>query len=158
MNERVTESVMLDKLASDLNLEIIYTGRGVVTLSSMSVERPGLQLAGFFSYFDPRRIMVFGLSEHEYLRSFSSEERREKLSRLFDYGEVPCIILSRDLPSVPELMEVVRKASCPLFRSPKVTTDLMSDLYIYLNRMLAPSVTEHGVLMEVFGVGMLLTS
>ncbi|MFR1984330.1 MAG: hypothetical protein ACLS4Z_11880 [Christensenellaceae bacterium] len=62
MNERVTESVMLDKLASDLNLEIIYTGRGVVTLSSMSVERPGLQLAGFFSYFDPRRIMVFGLS------------------------------------------------------------------------------------------------
>ena len=157
MNERVTESVMLDKLASDLNLEIIYTGRGVVPLSSMSVERPGLQLAGFFSYFDPRRIMVFGLSEHEYLRSFSSEERREKLSRLFDYGEVPCIILSRDLPSVPELMEVVRKASCPLFRSPKVTTDLMSDLYIYLNRMLAPSVTEHGVLMEVFGVGMLLT-
>ena len=157
MNERVTESVMLDKLASDLNLEIIYTGRGVVTLSSMSVERPGLQLAGFFSYFDPRRIMVFGLSEHEYLRSFSSEERREKLSRLFDYGEVPCIILSRDLPSVPELMEVVRKASCLLFRSPKVTTDVMSDLYIYLNRMLAPSVTEHGVLMEVFGVGMLLT-
>ena len=61
MNERVTESVMLDKLASDLNLEIIYTGRGVVTLSSMSVERPGLQLAGFLSYFDPHRIMVFGL-------------------------------------------------------------------------------------------------
>ena len=54
MNDRVTESVMLDKLASDLNLEIVYTGRGVVTLSSMSVERPGLQLAGFFSYFDPQ--------------------------------------------------------------------------------------------------------
>ena len=157
MNENVTESVMLDKLASDLNLEIVYTGRGVVTLSSMSVERPGLQLAGFFSYFDPRRIMVFGLSEHEYLRTFSSEERREKLARLFEYGEVPCIILSRDLPAVPELMETMRAASCPLFRSHKVTTDLMSDLYIYLNRMLAPSVTEHGVLMEVFGVGMLLT-
>ena len=54
-------------------------------------------------------------------------------------------------------METVRKASCPLFRSHKVTTDLMSDLYIYLNRMLATSVKEHGVLMEVFGVGMLLT-
>ena len=157
MNDRVTESVMLDKLASDLNLEIVYTGRGVVTLSSMSVERPGLQLAGFFSYFDPSRIMVLGLSEHEYLRAFTPEERTAKISRLFDYGEVPCIILSRDLPALPELMETVRKASCPLFRSHKVTTDLMSDLYIYLNRMLAPSVTEHGVLMEVFGVGMLLT-
>ena len=157
MNEHATESVMLDKFASDLNLEIVYTGRGVLTLSSMSVERPGLQLAGFFSYFDSRRIMVLGLSEHEYLRSFSSEERKDKLSHLFEYGEVPCIILSRDLPALPELMEAVRAASCPLFRSHKITTDLMSDLYIYLNRALAPSMSEHGVLMEVFGVGMLLT-
>ena len=157
MNEQTTESVMLDKFASDLNLEIVYTGRGVVALSSMSVERPGLQLAGFFSYFDSRRIMVLGLSEHEYLRSFSPEERKEKLSHLFEFGEVPCIILSRDLPALPELMEAVRAASCPLFRSHKITTDLMSDLYIYLNRALAPSMSEHGVLMEVFGVGMLLT-
>ena len=157
MNDHATESVMLDKFASDLNLEIVYTGRGVITLSSMSVERPGLQLAGFFNYFDSRRIMVLGLSEYEYIRSFPMDERREKLSRLFAYGEIPCIILSRDLPASPELMEAVRTASCPLFRSPKVTTDLMSDLYIYLNRALAPSMTEHGVLMEVFGVGMLLT-
>ena len=51
MNDHATESVMLDKFASDLNLEIVYTGRGVITLSSMSVERPGLQLAGFFNYY-----------------------------------------------------------------------------------------------------------
>ena len=157
MNDHATESVMLDKFASDLNLEIVYTGRGVITLSSMSVERPGLQLAGSLNYFYSRRIMVLGLSEYEYIRSFPMDERREKLSRLFAYGEIPCIILSRDLPASPELMEAVRTASCPLFRSPKVTTDLMSDLYIYLNRALAPSMTEHGVLMEVFGVGMLLT-
>ena len=157
MTEQVKESVMLDKLVSDLNLEIVYAGRGVITLSSMSVERPGLELSGFFTYFDPRRIMVFGLAEYEYLRSFESKERRERLKRLFDYGEVPCIILSRDLPALPELTETVNAAACPLLRSPKITTDLMSDLYIYLNRMLAPSVTEHGVLMEVFGVGILLT-
>lgn len=157
MTEHVTASVMLDKLASDLHLEVVYQGRGVVTLSSMSVERPGLELAGFFTYFDPRRIMVFGLAEYEYIRSFSSEERLEKLGRLFEYGEIPCIILSRDLPALPELSDRVRAANCPVFRSPKITTDLMSDLYIYLNRLLAPSVSEHGVLMEVFGVGMLLT-
>ena len=149
---------MLDKFAYDLNLEIVYTGRGVVTLASMSVERPGLQLAGgFFDYFDSRRIIVLGLSEYEYLRTFSSEERKEKLQKLFEHGELPCILLSRDLPALPELVETAKQYSCPVFRSTKMTTDLMSDLYIYLNRLLAPSVTEHGVLMEIFGVGILLT-
>lgn len=158
MNGQVTQSVMLDKFASDLNLEIVYTGRGVVTLASMSVERPGLQLAGgFFNYFDSRRILVLGLSEYEYLRTFSAEERKEKLTQLLSHGELPCILLSRDLPALPELVETAKAFSCPLFRSPKMTTDLMSDLYIYLNRLLAPSTSEHGVLMEVFGVGILLT-
>ena len=158
MNTQVTQSVMLDKFAYDLNLEIVYTGRGVVTLASMSVERPGLQLAGgFFDYFDSRRIIVLGLSEYEYLRTFSSEVRKEKIQKLFEHGELPCILLSRDLPALPELVETAKQYSCPVFRSTKMTTDLMSDLYIYLNRLLAPSVTEHGVLMEIFGVGILLT-
>ena len=158
MSGQVTQSVMLDKFASDLNLEIVYTGRGVVTLSSMSVERPGLQLAGgFFQYFDASRVIVLGLSEYEYLRTFSTEARTEKLSQLFSHGELPCIILSRDLPALPELVETAKKYTCPIFRSTRITTDLMSDLYIYLNRLLAPSVSEHGVLMEVFGVGILLT-
>ena len=158
MNVQVTQSVMLDKFACDLKLEVIHAGRGVVTLSSMSVERPGLQLAGgFFQYFDARRVIVLGLSEYEYLKTFSSAERTQKINSLFQYGELPCIILSRDLPTLPELVETAQSFACPLFRSPKMTTDLMSDLYIYLNRLLAPSLTEHGVLMEVFGVGILLT-
>ncbi len=158
MNGQVTQSVMIDKLASDLHLEIVYTGRGVVTLSSMSVERPGLQLAGgFFNYFDSHRIIVLGLAEYEYLRTFSSDARKEKLAQLFAHGELPCILLSRDLPALPELIDMVKEYACPLFRSPKMTTDLMSDLFIYLNRILAPSISEHGVLMEVFGVGILLT-
>ncbi len=158
MSGQVTQSVMLDKLASDLNLEIVYTGRGVVTLSSMSVERPGLQLAGgFFNYYDSRRILVLGLSEYEYLRTFPSEVRKGKIAALFAHGELPCVMLSRDLPALPELIETAKEYACPLFRSAKITTDLMSDLFIYLNRLLAPSVSEHGVLMEVFGVGILLT-
>ena len=158
MSEHVTQSVMLDKFAYDLKLEIVYTGRGVVTLASMSVERPGLQLAGgFFNYFDSRRILILGLSEYEYLRTFSSQVRKEKIERLFEHGELPCVMISRDLPALPELIETAKRYSCPVFRSPKMTTDVISDLYIYLNRLLAPSVTEHGVLMEVFGVGILLT-
>ncbi len=157
MDKNVSRSVMLDKLASDLNLEILYAGRGVVNLSTMSVDRPGLLLAGFFDYYDYRRIVVIGTAEYEYLRTFSESERREKLAHLHAYGELPCIILSHDLPMLPEIMETSIEAACPIFRSPKVTTDLMSDLYIYLNRLLAPSASVHGVLMEVFGVGILLT-
>ena len=73
MNENVIlpqETVMLDKFASDLNLEMLYAGRGILTLSSISVDRPGLRLAGFFSYFDTIRIIVIVQNEHEYLRSF----------------------------------------------------------------------------------------
>lgn len=155
--DKVTQSVMLDKLASDLNLELLYEGRGVVTLSSMSVDRPGLLLAGFYDYYDYRRIVVIGTAEYEYLKTFTSGERREKLSHLHAYGDLPCIILSRNLPLMEEIIDTAKEAACPVFRSPKETTDLMSDLYIYLNRLLAPTTSVHGVLMEVFGVGILLT-
>lgn len=159
MNEMLlpNETVMLDKFASDLNLEMLYAGRGIITLSSMSVDRPGLRLAGFFSYFDTQRIMVIGLTEHEYLRSFSLEERKEKIQKLFDCGEIPCVIFSRDLPVLPEFMECARIAACPVFRTSRMTTSVMSDLFIYLNRLLAPSTTVHGVLMDVFGCGIMLT-
>ncbi len=152
-----SETVMLDKFASDLGLEMLYAGRGIVTLTSVSVDRPGLRLAGFFSYFDSRRIMIIGLTEHEYLRSFSEEERVEKIGKLFDCGEIPCIIFTRDLPVLPEFMEAARSSGTPVFRSSKMTTTIMSDLVIYLTRLLAPATTVHGVLLDVFGVGLMLT-
>ena len=155
--EQVVTTVGLNDFAKQLKLEIVYQGRGRVTLATMSVERPGLPLAGFFDYYDTTRIVVIGLAEYEYLRTFSVEERREKLSKLFRYGEVPCVILSRSLVAYNELLEAAKSYGCPILVSPKETTDLMSDLYIYLNRLLAPSCSEHGVLLEVFGVGILLT-
>ena len=90
MNEHFfpTVTVMLDKFASDLEVEMLYAGRGIVKLSSISVDRPGLRLAGFFSYFDTQRILVIGLTEHEYLRSFSSEERKEKIKKLKENVDV----------------------------------------------------------------------
>ena len=151
------ETVMLDKFASDLNFEMLYAGRGTITLSSISVDRPGLRLAGFYSYFDTQRILVIGLTEHEYLRSFSQEERKEKIQKLFDCGEIPCIVFSRDLPVFPEFMECARTSSTPVFRSSKMTTSVITDLFVYLSRLLAPATTVHGGLLDVFGVGVMLT-
>lgn len=151
------ETVMLDKFASDLSLEMLYAGRGIITLTSISVDRPGLRLAGFFSFFDSRRIMLIGLTEHEYMRSFPSEARQEMISKLFSCGEIPCVIFARDLPVLPEFMECARASGTPIFRTGKMTTNIMADLCLYLSRLLAPTTTVHGVLMDVFGAGILLT-
>lgn len=158
MNETILpkETVMLDKFASDLGLEMLYAGRGIITLTTISVDRPGLRLAGFFSYFDAQRIMVIGLTEHEYMHSFPSDQRLEKIRKLFDCGEIPCVIFARDLPVLPEFMECARATGTPIFRTSKMTSSLIVDLSIYLNRLLAPMTTVHGVLMDVFGAGILL--
>ena len=103
------ETVMLDKFATDLGFEILYAGRGLIRLTSISVDRPGLRLAGFYNYFDAQQIMVIGLTEHEYLRSFAEDVRREKIEKLFNCGEIPCIVFSRDLPVLPEFLEGARR-------------------------------------------------
>ena len=158
MNETILpkETVMLDKFASDLGLVMLDASRGIITLTTISVDRPGLRLAGFFSYFDTQRIMVIGLTEHEYMHSFPSDQRMEKIKRLFDCGEIPCVIFARDLPVLPEFMECARATATPIFRASKMTSSLIVDLSIYLNRLLAPMTTVHGVLMDVFGAGILL--
>lgn len=157
MRDFNSETLMLDKFANDLHFEILYAGRGMLTVNSMSVYRPGLQLAGFFNFFDSARLIVIGLSEYEYLRSFSIKERKLRLAKLFSFGDIPGIILCRALPLMPELIEQARKNKCPIFRSQKATTVVVNDLTVYLNKLLAPQTTIHGVLMDVFGVGVLLT-
>ena len=159
MNEIILprETVMLDKFASDLNLEVLHAGRGIITLTNISVDRPGLRLAGFYSMFDAQRIMLIGQTEHEYMRSFSPEERVERVGKLFECGQIPCVVFARDLPVPPEMMEFARKTGTPVFRTGKMTTVIMAELYGYLSRLLAPKTTVHGVLMDVFGAGILLT-
>ena len=154
MNEQ--ETILLESFCSALDLEIVFAGRGRLTLSSYSVTRPGLQLAGYFKYFDATRILVFGNAEYEFLRDLPPETRWERVKQLLSYEEIPCIILSRDLPALHEIIEEARLTGLPILRTDKVTTALMNDLFFYLNKRLAPSTTIHGVLMDVSGVGILL--
>ena len=155
MNEQ--ETVLLDSFCGDLGLEIVFAGKGRVTLSSYSVSRPGLQLAGFFKYFDSSRILVLGNSEYEFLRDLPQKTRRERIKKLLSYHDIPCIILSRDLPVLQELIEEARLTGVPILRTDRITTAIMNDLFFYLNKKLAPQTTMHGVLMDVSGVGILLT-
>lgn len=155
MNE--PETILLENFCSDLGLEIVFAGRGRVTLSSYSVTRPGLQFAGFFKYFDSSRILVLGNSEYEFLRDLPQDVRRERIKTLLSYSDIPCIILARDLPVLQELVEEARLTGCPILRTDKMTTVILNDLFFYLNKHLAPIMTMHGVLVDVSGVGILLT-
>ena len=150
-------TVMLDAFASALGLEPVYAGRGYLKLSSVGVDRPGLRLAGYFAHSDPRRIIVIGLTEQEYLRSLKQEERAARIAGLFENEQMPCIVFARSLPVPPEFLAGAERARCPVLRTPQATTSFMSDLFLYLNRLLAPTAVVHGVLMDVSGVGILLT-
>ena len=150
------EKVSVKKFAEALNLEILYEGRGDLVLNSISVSRPGLQLTGYFNHFDHNRVQLIGNAEHEYLLSMKVRERNKNLDELFK-RDIPCIILANNLECLPSLLKYAKKYNCPFFLSKQVTTVLAHELTIYQEELLAPTLISHGVLVEVFGVGVLIT-
>lgn len=149
--------VSLEEFCNELGLEIIFSGRGSVNLDTYSVCRPGLQLAGYFNCFESERILVIGNAEYEFLRDLDTDTRRSRLCQILSYPDLPCIIMARDLPIVLEMIEEARRFNVPILRSDKITSTIINDLFLYLNHKLAPSTTMHGVLMDISGVGILLT-
>lgn len=158
LNGDITEKVSINvaKFAKDLELERIYDGKGYVLLQSISVTRPGLQLAGHFKHFDHTRIQVIGKAEYEYLTSMTKEKRRKNLEEMFS-RDIPCLVLSRNLEFPDDVTELAEKYGCPLFRSGKITTVLINEITIYQNELLAPTKVVHGVLLDIFGIGTLIT-
>ena len=151
--ESVTVSV--EEFAKELELEIISSGRGEFVLSSISVSRPGLQLAGYFVHFDRTRVQVIGNAENEYLAGMTAEKRYQALENLIK-RDIPCIIIARDMPIMEEVKVLCEKYACPLFRSKKITSVLLNDITAYKSEVLAPTQVMHGVFVDVFGIGILL--
>ncbi len=149
------EVVSVKSFAKELELEIVYEGRGDMKLQSISVSRPGLFLSGYSDHFDNTRIEVMGHAESEYVKGLTEATRIKVLEKLFK-SDIPCLIISRDLDFTPETYKLAEKYGCPLLRSSKVTTVLINDISIYQSELLAPTEVVHGVLMDVFGVGILL--
>lgn len=150
------ETVGVEQFANALNLEIIYRGRENITLNEISVNRPGIQLTGYFKHFDRDRVQLIGNAEHEYLTTLPKSKQEEVLNELFK-RDVPCMIVANDLPVPESIVKCAKKYNCPLFSSKQVTTVLSHELTIYQSDLLAPTLIVHGVLVEVFGVGVLIT-
>ena len=144
----IIEEFDLEKIYEPANIEEIFISRSDIT-------RPGLQIAGFFDYFDANRIQIMGKLEFTYLENFPVEERSQKIEKLFAH-HIPALIISRGMQIFPEMVELAEKHSVPLLRCEGGTSAFMSALIEYLNRQLAPRLTRHGVLVEVYGEGILI--
>ena len=149
--------ISLNKIIEHFKLEMVYESStiGKVYISSSDLNRPGLQMVGFFDYFDSSRLQVLGKVECTYLEQFKSEQRAEMLDRFFSH-EFPAIIITRDIRAFPELLAAAEKYDRTVLRTEMETSSFMSALISYLNVEIAPRRTRHGVLVEVYGEGILI--
>ena len=149
--------VSLDKLARESHLTVAYTPKDLAQFKVYTAEvyRPGIMLAGYYQYFDRPRIQIIGLTELSYLNELDPEIRRTHLEKLFSF-QPPAVILTRGFEPLPEMMEFAQKYGVPLLQSAEMTSPLMSSLIQALSTELAPRITRHGVLVEVYGEGILI--
>ncbi len=150
-------SVTLKEIVEEFQLEVVTEGDNLEDrlVTTPDVNRPGLQLAGYLDYFGADRIQIIGKVETSYLESLSPKERYERLDKFFSYS-FPCIVVARGLEVFPEMIEVSKKYKIPILRTQDITSIFLGGLIRYLNVQLAPRVTKHGVLVEVYGEGILI--
>lgn len=150
-------TVSLEKIINEFKLEAIYLNKpaGEIMIDENDVNRPGLQLSGFYTYFNPERIQIIGKMEFAYLSTLDEKTRYERLEE-FIAKKLPALIITRELPYFPEMVELAEKYEMPLLRSKESTSSFMSALIAFLNLNLAPRITRHGVLIEIYGEGVLI--
>lgn len=151
-------SVPLRTIVEENGLEPLHTSSDYDTrlLTVADVNRPALQLAGFYNYFDPNRLQIIGRVESTYLELKTEAERRSCFEELMRY-DISALVICHGASAFPECLEVAGKYDRNLFVTPEDTSDFMADVISSLHTHLAPRTTMHGVLVEVHGEGVLLT-
>lgn len=147
----------IDEFCSQLDLEVVYKGtRDKLHISTFNINRPGLQLAGYFEHFGEERVQVIGEMEMSYLKTLSDDDASKAIESLFMHN-FPCLVLSTNLEPGAAILAAAEKYDRVVLRSSLRTTMIMNELSIFFNELLAPTVTMHGVLMDLYGVGVLIT-
>lgn len=150
-------SVPLRMLVDALGLEVAYASTDFedIRLTVEDVGRPGLPLAGYYDHFEPMRLQVMGNVEVSYLQKLTDAECAMTYDRFFSY-KMPALLIARNIVPGPQCMEMAKKYDVTILRSKDATSTVISDIITYLKNALAPCITRHGVLMEVYGEGLLL--
>ena len=150
-------SVPLTTLVREFKLDVIYaaTDYEAIQVTVADVARPGLQLTGYFDHFEPMRLQILGNAEVGYLNKLTPEQRAVTFDRLLSY-KVPALLIARNIQPDPLCLEMAKKHNVTLLGSREATSTIVSAIISYLKAALAPRITRHGVLMEVYGEGLLL--
>lgn len=150
-------SVALSRIIKEFSLEILNISEDAenIMISSAEINRPGLHMAGYFEFFDENRIQIIGKSEESFLRRFTEEKARQRLCDFFS-RKPSAVIICRGLEISDMYIEIAKEYGVPLLRSAESTSAFTSALIAFLNLHLAPRITQHGVLVEVYGEGILL--
>ena len=151
-------SIALSSIVKDLGLSVLHASRDFdnARISTADVNRPALQLAGFYDYFDPKRLQLIGRVETRYLEQLAPEERRRALERFMRF-DLSALITCHGVELLPELVELSERYDRTLLTTQEDTSTFMADLISLLRSALAPRLTMHGVLVEVSGEGLLIT-
>lgn len=151
-------SVPLSQIAEALNLTEVYVAENYkeTNISTVEINRPGLELTGYLEFFDNKRIQVLGNTEFSYLDRYGPEAQKMVIDSIFSFGP-PAVIICRDIEPSNAILESAKLHKVSIFSTPQSTSDLTASLVQYLNKELAPRITRHGVLVEVYGEGCLLT-
>lgn len=150
------QKVKASDLVQPYQLEIISGAGGLNRLIKTSdLSRPGLEMAGYFTYYPSDRVQILGRTELSFFSGLGSEQKLERMM-LLCHQETPCIIISRSLEVPEELIQASNHAEVPVLRSGASTTTLFSRITDFLESKLAPRTTMHGVLVEIYGIGVLI--
>ena len=145
--------LMVEKLnLKNLTPDIDLTGR---KLASPEINRPAIQLSGYFEHFATERVQILGYVEYTYLQSRSDEEKKPIYERFFS-SNIPCVVYTSRTEPEPYALEMANKYDVPVFYSDKKTSNFMAAIIGWLNVQLAPRISIHGVLVDVYGEGVLI--
>ena len=150
-------SIKLSEIIGEFALESIYMPRAAeeIQVVRSDLNRPGLPLIGYFDHFEPERIQLIGNVEYKYLQSLSESERELSIYRFMEKKPVT-VILSSSLVPFEGILKHAEKFNVPVLRTSLLTSEFMAALIAFLNVALAPCITRHGVLVEVYGEGILI--
>lgn len=146
--EKLIEKMNLKNLTPDLDLS-------QSEIQVPDINRPALQLTGYFDHFDSERVQIIGYVEYTYLETLSEEKKKEMYAQLLSYG-IPCIIYCRNMDPDEMFLEMANEMKVPIFQSCKQTSAFTAEVIRWLNVELAPCISIHGVLVDVYGVGVLI--
>lgn len=152
----ITVREMFESKSQEWDMEILTGAEGLDrTITSFEQSRPGLALAGYYDVFSDIRVQIIGLTETSYLQSLPPVERIARLRRIMQFP-IPCFVITRSLDVIPEMAQVLHESKVPLLRTSHITTPFQSELGQFLEKRLAPRWGVHGVMVEIFGMGVLI--